>query len=269
MTGSRRLAAAALLGALALSGCASDPGDSGAEPPRGLRVEVVRTAPHDRGSFTQGLEISGTELLESTGLSGESWMSATDLTTGVERVRADLAAPLFGEGITVADDEVWQLTWRDGVAVVRDRDTLTERRRVPLDGEGWGICALDDALVTSNGSSTLTFRDRDTFEVRRSVEATAGGLPVGRLNELECAEDGHIYANVWPTDTVARIDPVDGRTVTIDASELRTLLPADAAQDIDVLNGIAQIPGTDRFLLTGKYWPRLFEVRFVEATGPN
>ncbi|MFC9550417.1 glutaminyl-peptide cyclotransferase [Rhodococcus sp. NPDC056960] len=263
MTGRRHLLPALLAVAWAVAGCSPQSpaaaGASGAD----LHVEILRTLDHDPNAFTQGLEIDGAELLESTGRSGESWVQATDLTGGVVRARAELPPPLFGEGITVSGDTVWQLTWRDGVAVARDRATLTEQRRVPFDGEGWGICALPGALVTSDGSPTLTFRDPVTFESRRTVQAVRDGNPVTRLNELECADDGAIYANVWTTDSLVRIDPADGRvTAQIDASALRDALPP-GPRAVDVLNGIAQIPGTDRFLVTGKYWPRMFEVRFV------
>ena len=263
MTGRRHLVPALLAVAWLVTACSPQSpvaaGASGAD----LRVEILRTLDHDPNAFTQGLEIDGTELLEGTGRPGESRVQATDLDSGTVRTRADLPSPLFGEGITVSGDTVWQLTWRDGVAVARDRATLAEQRRVPFDGEGWGICALPDALVTSDGSPTLTFRDPITFEPRRTVQAVRDGNPLGRLNELECADDGAIYANVWTTDTFVRIDPSDGRvTAEIDASALRDALPP-GPRDVDVLNGIAQIPGTDRFLVTGKYWPRMFEVRFV------
>ncbi|PQP25008.1 glutaminyl-peptide cyclotransferase [Rhodococcus opacus] len=263
MTGRRHLVPALLAVAWMVTACSPQSpvtvGASGAD----LRVEILRTLDHDPNAFTQGLEIDGTELLEGTGRPGESWVQATDLDSGTVRTRAELPSPLFGEGITVSGDTVWQLTWRDGVAVARDRATLAEQRRVPFDGEGWGICALPDALVTSDGSPTLTFRDPVTFEPRRTVQAVRDGNPLGRLNELECADDGAVYANVWTTDTFVRIDPSDGRvTAAIDATALRDALPP-GPRDVDVLNGIAQIPGTDRFLVTGKYWPRTFEVRFV------
>jgi glutamine cyclotransferase len=263
MTGRRHLVPALLAVAWLVTACSPQSpvaaGASGAD----LRVEILRTLDHDPNAFTQGLEIDGTELLEGTGRPGESWVQATDLASGTVRARADLPSPLFGEGITVSGDTVWQLTWRDGVAVARDRATLAEQRRVPFDGEGWGICALPDALVTSDGSPTLTFRDPVTFEPRRTVQAVRDGNPLGRLNELECADDGAVYANVWTTDTFVRIDPSDGRvTAEIDATALRDELPP-GPRDVDVLNGIAQIPGTDHFLVTGKYWPRMFEVRFV------
>ena len=257
-----------------VAGCSTtDEGtpDSGADNfPRQLSAEVIEVYDHDGGAFTQGLEIDGDRLYESTGRVGESWVRSTQFdgtpVSGPDIARAELPPPLFGEGITVIGDDLWQLTWKNGVAIVRDKDTLTERGRFPLTTEGWGICAFENQLVTSDGTSTLVFRDPDTFAVTDSVEATRGGQPVADLNELECADDGTIYANVWQTDTIVAIDPADGHVSgVIDASPLRSRLDTNgSANPVDVLNGIAQIPGTDRFLLTGKYWPQIFEVRFVE-----
>ncbi|AWK71273.1 glutaminyl-peptide cyclotransferase [Rhodococcus oxybenzonivorans] len=267
MTGGRHLVpalAAPLLGvAMMVTSCSAQAPTAADAPDAELRVEILRTLDHDPNAFTQGLEIAGDDLFEGTGRSGESWVRATNLGSGTVRARAELPPPLFGEGITVVDDTVWQLTWRDGVAIARDRETLSEQRRVALDAEGWGICALAGSLVTSDGSSTLTFRDSRTFEAQRTVQARRDGVAVAHLNELECADDGTVYANVWTTDTLVRIDPADGGVIAaIDASALRDALPP-GPRDVDVLNGVAQIPGTDRFLLTGKYWPRMFEVRFV------
>ncbi|MBF0663168.1 glutaminyl-peptide cyclotransferase [Rhodococcus sp. (in: high G+C Gram-positive bacteria)] len=256
----------------AVAGCADRQVAEPGEPPEQLRVEVLATHPHDPGAFTQGLEVDGGELLEGTGLEGRSWLSARPLDTSTvpaviapdDRTRVELDDDLFGEGITVAGDTVWQLTWKDGVALARDRDTLGERRRVDIDGEGWGLCARSDDVVMSDGSSELTFRDPVTFAERGQVTVHRDGRAVSQLNELECAEDGTVYANVWKTDEILRIDPATGRVeAQIDASALRDELPAEDAGAVDVLNGIAQIPGTDRFLVTGKYWPALFEVRFV------
>lgn len=232
-------------------------------------VDVVRVFPHDTAAFTQGLEIDDGTLYESTGRIGTSWVRGTRIvdpdspTTGPEVAHADLAAPLFGEGITVQGHTLWQLTWKDGVAIARDKDTLIERERVHLETQGWGICSLGDRIVTSDGSATLTLRDPTDLAPSSSVDVSRSGEPVSDLNELECV-DGVVYANVWGSDTIVAIDPADGTvTAAIDASPLRNLLPgADAAHPVDVLNGIAHIPGTDRFLLTGKYWPQVFEVRF-------
>lgn len=261
-----------------VAGCsADDPGTAdmgGDSSARALTVEVAEVYRHDSGAFTQGLEIDGDRLYESTGLVGSSWIRSTQIgespVSGPEIAHTVLAPPLFGEGITISGDTLWQLTWKNGLAIKRDKDTLAERGRYPLTTEGWGICALENQgrenqLATSDGTSTVMFRDPETFAVTRSVDVSRDGRPVSYLNELECAEDGTIYANLWQTDTIVGIDPADGRVVsTIDASPLRRQLVLDGSENpVDVLNGIAQIPGTDRFLLTGKNWPQMFEVRFV------
>ncbi|WP_280234843.1 glutaminyl-peptide cyclotransferase [Nocardia cyriacigeorgica] len=258
-TDRRSLAVAALLCLLTATGCAG-PDDPADHAPH-LVVEVVGTAPHDTNAFTQGLQITGDVLYESTGMPGASGVRATDRATGAEIAAARLPQPLFGEGIATAGDTLWQLTWKDGIAFARDPATLAERGQVTYEGEGWGLCAQDTRLVMSDGSATLTFRDPDTFAPTGSVELK--GRDSARLNELDCAADGSVYANNWPSEEILRIDPDTGAILAvIDASGLLTARERAGA---DVLNGIAQIPGTDRFLLTGKYWPTLFEVRFVPA----
>lgn len=173
-----------------------------------------------------------------------------------------LPGDLFGEGITVTGDRIWQLTWQEGVALERDRETLAELRRVEYSGEGWGLCFDGTRLVMSDGSDRLTFRDPATFAPTGSVEVRAEGSPVEELNELECV-DGQVWANVWRSDQIVRIDPASGQvTAVVDASGL--LSPQQRA-GTDVLNGIAAVPGTDEFLLTGKLWPAVFRVRFVPA----
>lgn len=242
----------------------SEPAVPASDEVEQLRVEVLETLPHDTDAFTQGLELSGGVLYEGTGLNGESSVSATDFATGEELARAELDDEYFGEGITLTDDALWQLTWLEGVAFERDPVTLEERRTVTYEGEGWGLCYQpeQDRLVMSNGSGTLTFRDPETFEETGSVEVTAGGESVRNLNELECV-DGEVYANVWLTDTILRIDPETGAvTHEIDASGLLT---ESEAQQADVLNGIAKAEEEDEFLITGKLWPHLFRVRFVPA----
>ncbi|MGW5574530.1 glutaminyl-peptide cyclotransferase [Nocardia thailandica] len=248
-------AVTALAAVLVTGGC-----DSGQEvsAPR-WRVEVVSRAPHDPRAFTQGLEVVDGVRYESTGMWGESSARAAAQADGAELARVDIPAPVFAEGITRAGDTVWQLTWQDGFAIARDPVTLAERGRVPYVGEGWGICAQRDRLVMSDGSGTLTFRDRVSFAALGTVSLR--GYPDPHPNELDCAPDGTIYANNYPTDDILRIDPATGRVLAvIDARGLLT--PAERAR-ADVLNGIAHLPGTDRFLVTGKYWPTLFEVRFL------
>ncbi|MEU0501905.1 glutaminyl-peptide cyclotransferase [Nocardia sp. NPDC005998] len=250
----RSLAVIVLISLLGLTGCRG----SGDDPPR-LRIEVVDTRPHDPRAFTEGLEVDGTVLYESTGMPGASRVRATDLTTGDELTGVELPAPYFGEGVSKAGDILWQLTWQDRVAIARDPVTLAERSRVSYEGEGWGLCTRAGRLVMSNGSDTLTFRDPLTFAPTGTVTLTTHNNV--HLNELDCAADGSIYANSYPTDEILRIDPETGAVLAvIDASGL---LPATVRAGTDVLNGIAQLPGTDHFLITGKYWPTIFEVRFV------
>lgn len=257
------LAAATLLA----GGCATAaPVATPTGPVQPLRVEVLATMPHDEQLFTQGLEISGGTLYEGTGLAGESVLRATALRPGTRpgRVLAQVALPepLFGEGISVVGDRVWQLTWTSGVAIERFRDTLAERRRVRYEGEGWGLCHDGRRFVMSDGSARLTFRDPATFARTGSVRVHHDGQPVTELNELECVGE-MVWANVWHTERIVRIDPDSGAvTAVVDASGL--LDPAQRGR-AGVLNGIAAVPGTDQFLVTGKNWPSMFRVRFVPA----
>lgn len=236
-----------------------------------MRAEVIETIPHDPEAFTQGLELAAGVLYEGTGLEGKSQIRAVDPRTGQVERSVPLPTDLFGEGITVVEDTIWQITWQDGVAIRRDRATLAERSRVRYRGEGWGLChdRAADRLIMSDGTDLLTFRDPTTFdaldEVRVRDEANE---PVTRLNELECVpdQDGRVfvYANVWQTDEIVRIDPGTGRVIaTVD---LAGLLSPEAGQTADVLNGIAAVPGTNEFLVTGKLWPSMFRVRFVTAS---
>ncbi|WP_069162173.1 glutaminyl-peptide cyclotransferase [Nocardia altamirensis] len=252
----RPLAVAILLGLVVWAGCAAAD-----EPVPTMNIELVGTRWHDPRAFTEGLEIRGDVLYEGTGLSGASTVRSSNFATGAELASADLPAPFFGEGLTVTGDTLWQLTWQDHTAFARDPHTLAEVRRVPYEGEGWGLCTRAGRLVMSDGTDKLTFRDPVTFEPTGSVRLTTHHNV--RLNELDCAEDGSVYANAWPTDTILRIDPDTGRVLaTIDASAL--LSPVDRI-GAEALNGIAQIPGTDRFLLARKNWPIIFEVRFLPA----
>ncbi|KAA2263027.1 glutaminyl-peptide cyclotransferase [Solihabitans fulvus] len=226
-----------------------------------LRAEVLARLPHDTSAFTQGLEIADGVLYESTGLAGHSTMRALDPTTGLELRRVPLTPPLFGEGATVVGDRIWQLTWQDGVAIQRDRTTLAEVGRSRYQGEGWGLCHDDKRLVMSDGTDRLTFRDPVTFAQVGEVRVTNAGQPLTRLNELECV-GGAVWANVWQSNDIVRIDPGSGHVTAV--ADLTALRPPDRSGD-DVLNGIAAVPGTDEFLVTGKDWQTLYRVRFVPA----
>nr|WP_226379840.1 glutaminyl-peptide cyclotransferase [Pseudonocardia sp. KRD291] len=238
---------------MASCGTAPDPAGSVPAP----RPQVLAAIPHDPSAFTQGLEIDGGTLYEGTGLAGRSQLRELDPATGALRRAVPLPGGYFGEGITVAGDRIWQLTWKDGVALEWDRATLALRREVPMSGEGWGLCDLDGRLVRSDGTPTLRFHDPATFAVTGTVDVTLDGEPVPDLNELECV-GGQVWANVWRTDRIVRIDPGSGAvTAVVDASGLLT--PQESA-GADVLNGIAHVGG-DEYLLTGKLWPRMFRVR--------
>ena len=228
------------------------------EPER-LTVEVRRVLPHDSASFTQGLVIAGGELFESRGQYGESSIRRLDRQSGRLLAEIPLAAELFGEGLAAFGDSLIQLTWQEGVAIVWDRASLTETGRFGYRGHGWGLCSDGRRLYHSDGSDVLTVRDPHSFAVRDRLSVTIEGQPVKQLNELECAE-GWIYANLLGSDAIARIEPHNGRvTAVIDASGLLT---ASERREADVLNGIAYDEETGVFLLTGKYWPKLFEVVF-------
>lgn len=264
----RRGVAGLTTGVVLLAAACSTPSQPSGPPPEQLIVQVLGSRAHDRAAFTEGLEIDGGQLYESTGLEGHSLVRRSDATTGATAATVDLPSNLFGEGLTVAGDTLWQLTWKNGFAIRRDPQTLVDRGHVPYDGEGWGLChqkssgQQTDRLVMSNGSDTLTFRDPVTFAATGSVQVRKQGVPLDNLNELDCV-DGAVWANVWQTDQIVRIEPATGRVTGV--ADVKGLLDRGKYPDADVLNGIAAIPGTDRFLVTGKLWPTTFEVRFVPA----
>ena len=250
----------ALLAALAVAlaiGCPSGHADPGVPV---LSPVVLAEIPHDVAAYTEGFEIDGAALYEGTGRSGQSQLRELDPATGAVRRAVPMPGGYFGEGITVVDDRIWQLTYRDGVAVEWDKATMTPLREVPVDGEGWGLCRDGDRLVRSDGTERLHFHDPTDFAETGSVTVTGDSGTVTGLNELECV-DGQVWANVWPTDVIVRIDPSTG-TVTA-AADAAGLLGGQR-DNAQVLNGIAYA-GAGEFLLTGKYWPSTFRVRFVPA----
>ena len=227
-----------------------------------LDWEVVATLPHDTSAFTQGLLWYDGLVYESTGLYGQSELRAVEPGDGTV-VRETAGSPShFGEGLALAGDRLIWLTWKAGTATVHDRDTLAQVGSFDYDGQGWGLCHDGDRLVMSDGSSTLTFRNPETFTVVGAVEITeADGAPLERINELECVGED-VWANVWLTDRIVVIDPDTGNvTAEADMAGIISPHPADADTDA-VLNGIAYRPDTGTFLVTGKRWPNVFEVRF-------
>ncbi|MBI2432674.1 MAG: glutaminyl-peptide cyclotransferase [Candidatus Hydrogenedentes bacterium] len=222
---------------------------------------IVSIFPHDRGAFTQGLVVDDGVMYESTGLNGRSSVRRVDYVTGQVLQQADLAQEYFGEGITIFDDRIIMLTWRSHVGFEFDKTTLQLLRTFSYLTEGWGITHDGTRLIMSDGTSTLYFWDPTTFVTIGSVSVRDDGSPVTRLNELEYI-DGEVFANVWQTDYIARIDPITGNvTGWIDCRGLLTA--QDRLQPVDVLNGIAYDDAADRLFVTGKLWPKLFEIEVV------
>jgi len=251
--------------ASAAPGASAQPASStAAQPVPRLAYEVLARRPHDSDAFTQGLQLDehGT-LFESTGLYGRSSLRAVDPSSGTVLRLVRLPDDRFGEGLALVGDRLIQLTWRSGEAYVWDAQSLEALEVIEYQGQGWGLCYDGKRLVMSDGSSSLTFRDPLTFAIVGSVDVTLEGKPLDDLNELECV-DGSVWANVWHSDHIVRIDPATGVVEAIlDLTDL--LQPHPAATDAeDVLNGIAYDATTDRYLVTGKRWPQLIEIRLVE-----
>lgn len=230
-----------------------------------LVPRVFAVYPFSTESFTQGLEFDDHgSLLVGTGQWGQSRIYRANLASHEITEQAELADEFFGEGITTthSGNSIWQLTWQAGEAIQRDPQTLQEIGRAQYDGEGWGICAREGELLVSDGSDTITKRDPETFAplMGRELRVTAGGVPVGKINELECVGDS-VYANIFLSDEIIRFSADTGKVdAVIDASELDN----NAAPDPNhVLNGIAFHEKSGHFFLAGKRWPDLYEVEFV------
>lgn len=237
---------------LATSAC--DPG-----PPR-LDYEIAATFSHDPEAYTQGLLFHDGFLFESTGQYGASSLRKVDPQSG--RVVASIAidSAYFAEGLALVDSELIQLTWKSGLAFVYDVETFELKRQFEYSGEGWGLCYDGKSLFMSNGSSRISIRDPQTFEVQSEIEITSNGLPLARINELECVGD-HLWANVYLTDRIVQIDKRTGEvTAELDAFalSLAALRPDNREA---VLNGIAYVEETGVFLVTGKLWPTMFAIR--------
>ncbi len=224
-----------------------------------LSVSIRREFPHDTSAYTQGLLWWNGKLYESTGQYGRSDLRRIDPESGAVEQEVDISPAYFGEGLARVDDRLIMLTWKAQRAFVFGLERFDELRTFRYQGEGWGLCNDGDRLVMSNGSNRLTFRDPRTFDVLGDVPVTLRGFPLTQINELECVGDA-VYANVYQTDFLVRIDPASGRvTHYIDAAGLLT---REERRGVDVLNGIAFDPGAGTFYITGKLWPKMFEVTF-------
>jgi len=229
------------------------------QQPRAYGYRILNTFPHDPTAYTQGLVFRDGFLFEGTGKHGESSLRRVEPESGRVLQSHNLSRELFGEGITIFGDRIYQLSWRNGIAIVYDKESFRELKRLRYEGEGWGLTDDGTHLIMSDGSATLRFVDPEDFQVVRRLVVHSQGRRVDQLNELEYV-NGEIYANVWYRDYIARISPRTGEvTGWID---LRGLWPKRRDRD-DVLNGIAYDAEKDRLFVTGKNWPKLFEIQVV------
>ena len=245
-------------GAILLLGCTAC---QRSRAPEILRAGVVSVRPHDAGAYTQGLQLHAGRLWESTGLYGQSSVREVDPVSGEALRERELPANVFGEGLTWHDGELWVLTWRENAAFVLDPDTLATKREYRYEGEGWGLTSDGHHLIMSDGTSRLRFMMPENFTLARECRVTENGRPLNNLNELEFV-DGAIFANVYLTDRIVRIDPASGRvTGTLDLASLRGLLPGP--NNAEVLNGIAHDETTGHLIVTGKRWPMMMEIKIA------
>jgi glutaminyl-peptide cyclotransferase len=221
---------------------------------------VVHSFPHDHDAFTQGLQFVDGVFYEGTGLEGRSSIRKVKIETGEVLKKRDVPPQYFGEGITVRGGELFQLTWQSNLGFVYDRQTFAPKRQFKYTGEGWGLTQDRTSLIMSDGTEFLRILDPATLAERRRLRVMAAGAPLKNLNELEYVK-GEIFANVWQTDFIARIDPASGNVNGY--IDLRGLLTAREREGTDVLNGIAYDEANDRLFVTGKLWPRVFEIRIT------
>jgi len=275
MRGRSTVALLMLASALVFSACgqgATAPGtvaapspqhtEPGARPEMAIPTysyEIFNRWPHDRTAYTEGLVFSGGALFESTGLNGASSVRRVEIATGRVTQSLSLAPDFYGEGLTLFDDMLIQLTWQSHKGFVYDARCFCPRGEFAYDGEGWGLTHDGRSLIMSDGTQRIRFLDPRTFATIRTIDVYDNGQPLMNLNELEYVR-GEIYANVWQTDSIVRIDPATG--ALRGRIDLTGLFPvAERAGPDDLLNGIAYDDATDRLFVTGKNWPTLFEIR--------
>lgn len=228
-----------------------------------LGYRIVNEFPHDERAFSQGLLFDDGVLYESTGRLGESTLRRLNVETGEILEMTRLPDDFFGEGIAVIGNRIYQLTWQNRVVIVYDKSTLAEVERIPFSGEGWGLAYDGQRLIVSDGSATLRFVDPLTMKTESMLDVRLDGRRAHDLNELEYI-DGHIFANVWHKDLIYKISPTTGNVVAV--IDLSGLLGSTVLPDREgVLNGIAFDPAGGRLFVTGKLWPRLFEIELVET----
>ncbi len=254
------------LAAFALEPAVGQTGTLSGSVPR-YRFQVVQVYPHDRQAFTQGLEFRDGFLYEGTGLKGRSTLRKEDLESGKVLQEIELAPQFFGEGITVLDSRITQLTWQSHVGYVYDQSSFRMLKNFSYQGEGWGLTNDGKQIYMSDGTAQIRCLDPETLHELRRFTVRDGGEEINELNELEWVR-GEIYANIWGTDRIARISPSDGRVVGW--IDLAGLLPEkDRTSETDVLNGIAYDAAADRLFVTGKLWPKLFQIKLINGSRLN
>ena len=226
--------------------------------PKSLTAVNVKSYPHDKTSYTQGLEFYRGKLFEGTGQMGQSILGEVDLNTGVIQRKIDLEKRYFGEGITILNDTIYQITWNDHTCFVYDMN-FNKIKEYSYDGEGWGLCNDGTYLIMTNGSNEIVWRDRNTFEIVKSIQAFSNESDVAGLNEIELV-GGNLLINVYTEDRIIELDTVTGKILSnIDCS---AIVKDGRVPGADVLNGIAHNAATGKTYITGKWWPKLYEVKF-------
>ncbi len=254
-----------------LAACNNDASTSSTETinnsnePAVLNYTITNIYPHDTASFIEGLEWHDGKFLESTGdpyYTGKSKLAYVDLKTGKDVQKINLDKKYFGEGTTLLNGKIYQLTYKEKKCFVYDAKTFTKLKEFDYDGEGWGMTNNGKQLIMNNSSDKLYFRDPETFKVMSIIGVTDNNGPVAAINEMEFV-DGFIYANVWQKDIILKINPESGKVLArADFSGTKEKYFAAQAANTDVLNGIAYDSVGKRFFITGKNWPNIFEVKF-------
>ncbi|MBX7124986.1 MAG: glutaminyl-peptide cyclotransferase [Cyclobacteriaceae bacterium] len=253
---------------LLLQQCGTKPAETVTEDPLKLSYTLRAAWPHDIKAYTQGFVVHNGQLYESTGQEGASWIGLVDVKTGIADKKVELRNTYFGEGITILHNKIYQLTWTTKVGFVYDLKTFAKLRDFDLAGEGWGITHDNANLILSDGSDQLSFLDTTTLEVTRKLKVKDETGPVTKLNELEYI-NGFVYANVWQTNIIVKIDPATGTVVgRLDLTPLAAQA-RNAHSQIDVLNGIAWHADTGLMLVTGKYWPYVYVLKLNETKKPG
>ncbi|MFN2340094.1 MAG: glutaminyl-peptide cyclotransferase [Halanaerobium sp.] len=231
-----------------------------AEEMKKLDYQILASYKHDPQAFTQGLEIYKNQLFEGTGLYGSSSLRKVELESGQILKKLELDQKYFGEGITILNDKIYQLSWKENTAFVYNLD-FKLLKTFSYQGEGWGLANDGQHLIMSNGSEYLSFRNPETFALIKKLEIKNGDQKIKNINELEY-QAGFIYANIWQTDYILKINAENGKVKAY--LDLKGILKTDYEGEVDVLNGIAYDPQENNFLVTGKLWPKIYRIKIIE-----